>query len=77
MERATAIVQCIIQWPVESNIRLGEGRSWRRSWGMRSTAVRAVRAPAQGRMRLRRTKDLGPSGQAEGWSVQPLTLPRV
>lgn len=31
MERATAVVQCISQWPVEPNIRLGEGQSWS-SW---------------------------------------------
>lgn len=28
MERAAAIVQHINRWPVEPNIRLGEGHSW-------------------------------------------------
>lgn len=41
MERATEIVQCISQWPVEPNIRLGEGHSWRRFWelGFGQTAL--------------------------------------
>lgn len=30
MERATEIVQWVSQWPVEPDIRLGEGHSWRR-----------------------------------------------
>lgn len=41
MERAETIVQCISQWPVEPNIRLGEGHSWRRIWelGFGQTAL--------------------------------------
>lgn len=32
MEGTTEIVQCISQWPVEPNIRLGERHSWGKTW---------------------------------------------